>query len=473
MTVMVASTYDNTRMNDCTAYQSNDAPALDDLIAEINAAFESHSHCKLERPMTGSTECSSGLDKSRPTTTGTAHSEVLKIDWNFPGTFQQEPSSDKWSTEALSLPGSFDSSSPAVVEMTRTSTPKVRRISDEIRERKMRDSPSSVDHVSSVAPECGSPSGQVQAKLFFQPQPRHNTGTSAASPRAASASPRAASTRTSVHRALDMMNLQGVWFSHGRKVVEVTVKRGSIDGSNLVSFPSGASAQLVAKRNQFWLTSPEGKFYLSADVKEDEEGDVNLHWTDGSTWSRKPPMKSGSSTSSATKLQSKSDPSGNRTPALFQKFQKSLSSVCSRKSKKVNASKPKAAMEDVQGKWTVKSKNSNGSNVIAVGNSNQVDIVVDGNSVSWSTGATASLKVHNEQQFWLTSKSGKLYLTGELSAQGNLCWTDGSVWKRTAEVAKEAKSSAAWTEFPEKKTERTVVAQAQASVVQCTGKSQS
>lgn len=88
-------------------------------------------------------------------------------------------------------------------------------------------------------------------------------------------------------------------------------------------------------------------------------------------------------------------------------------------------------MEDVQGRWIIDSCGA------------QVEVTVDGNSVSWSTGNKASLAVHNDKQFWLTSESGKKFLSGETTANGCLRWTNGSVWRRQVELAKEGESSAA------------------------------
>jgi hypothetical protein len=233
----------------------------------------------------------------------------------------------------------------------------------------------------------------------------------------------------------EMINVEGTWISHGRQTVEVTVS------GNTVSWPSGAEAKLVVNHQQFWLTSKSGKLYSSADIKEDEEGDVTLKWTDGSVWSRNELMEIQTetqkeadvvvptSTSPSSGSRSLSPSSGRRSPNVMSKLKKTFGF---RERKKIHcewidASLSKAAVSDVQGKWII---DSSGSALCSNdAKAAQVDVVVDGSSVSWSTGVKASLKVQN-QQFLLTSETGKIYLTGELSAHGSLRWTNGCVWKR-------------------------------------------
>merc|ERR1711904_171994 len=187
----------------------------------------------------------------------------------------------------------------------------------------------------------------------------------------------------------------------------------------------GAKAKLVVRHEQVCLTSESGKLFLSADVREDGNGDLNLHWTDGSIWSRQQQMDTSRTIDSGSSRQS-SPRSPSSSPSMFNKVQRTLSGKFSKR--KIDHGR-KAELSDAQGKWII-----NSSKV----DDGRVEVVVDGSSVSWSTGSRAVLVAKNEQ-FMLTSESGKIYLTGETSAEGTLRWTNGSVWKRPAERVGESK----------------------------------
>jgi hypothetical protein len=232
----------------------------------------------------------------------------------------------------------------------------------------------------------------------------------------------------------EMTKVQGVWFSIGRRGGEPVELK--VDGDT-VTWPSGAEAKLVARHEQFCLTSATGKLFLSASVSEDENGELRLNWTDGSFWSRQP-VKDASAEDVIRTIDSpsKSESFVSRAPKMLHKIQKTFGALKDRT--KVDPGR-KAVISDVQGRWIIASSSSS---------SGQVEVVVDGSKVSWSTGLEAKLVARNGQ-FMLTNQSGKIYLTGESPTRGSLCWTNGSVWKRSAELATEGKSSPAWTEFAE------------------------
>jgi len=226
--------------------------------------------------------------------------------------------------------------------------------------------------------------------------------------------------------APEMMNMQGAWIScseTGQNAGELTVI------GDTVIWSSGTKAKLVAQQEKFWLTSESGKRYLSADVVEHGNDELILSWTDGTIWSRKPLMKVPNAEHKKVQchnqepidLESKLGSSGSRAPKVFQKVPKGTRRFSMKDGNKARPPQAKATLADVQGKWTIDSGDA------------QVEVVVCGSNVSWSTGSKAAITVHNEQQFWLTSESGKIYLTGEMASQGGLYWKNGSVWKRPAE----------------------------------------
>jgi len=210
-----------------------------------------------------------------------------------------------------------------------------------------------------------------------------------------------------------------------------------------VTWPSGVEAKLVARHEQFWLTSESGKLFVSANVTEDGNGDIHLNWTDGSIWSRQRVKDTRTEvqhtpTSTRTRTidsESSRDSFVSRAPNMFHKLQKTFGTLSTRDRNKAHSG-PKASISAVQGKWIIDSSGG------------QVEVIVDGSSVSWSTGSKAVLTARNGQ-FMLTSPSGKIYLTGEAPLQGAIWWTNGSVWKRPADWAVEGKSSPVCTNFDE------------------------
>lgn len=238
---------------------------------------------------------------------------------------------------------------------------------------------------------------------------------------------------TAVRMAPEMINVEGTWISHGKRNVQLTVS------GNIVSWSSGTTAKLICNHEQFWLTTESGKHCCSADVREDGDGEVTLRWTDGSIWSRKPLTDMEIKEMDAVVTTSKSGPSESHAPNRSRNFRREIRKTfgfCTNDQSKVTpshgaVSSSKVTMEDVQGRWIIDSCGA------------QVEVTVDGNSVSWSTGSRACLAVHNDKQFWLTSESGKKFLSGETTANGSLRWTNGSVWRRQVELAKEGESSAA------------------------------
>eukprot|EP00746_Dinoflagellata_sp_MGD_P164508 gnl/MRDRNA2_/MRDRNA2_93157_c0_seq1.p1 gnl/MRDRNA2_/MRDRNA2_93157_c0~~gnl/MRDRNA2_/MRDRNA2_93157_c0_seq1.p1 ORF type:complete len:391 (-),score=69.41 gnl/MRDRNA2_/MRDRNA2_93157_c0_seq1:439-1611(-) len=370
-------------MNACSNYHSvkmnkraseEDVPSLDDLLAEVNAAFECP--CKLgaekERPTTSSTQCSAtsgwaSIPSSRPTTTTSSTSQchqVMKLDWNFPGSIDDETSV----TVAKSL--------------------------------RVKPQESIVRHAST---QCREP---VHS---YCPPPRETT-----------------KTVTAVCMAPEMINVEGVWFSNGGRsgvTVELMVS------GDTVTWPSGAHAKLVARHEQFWLTSATGKLFVSANVSEDGNGDLYLQWTDGSIWSREPIKDAKieeqlkSKNTRTVDSESTWEKSVSKAPRMLHKIQKTFGALKDKSSK--SSPGRKASISEVQGKWIIESASGG-----------QVEVVVDGSSVSWSTGSEAMLVAKNGQ-FMLTNQSGKIYLTGESTTRGALCWTNGSVWKRSAQWAKD------------------------------------
>jgi len=393
--MMFATPY-NDEMKACTIYQSDEMknePSLDDLLAEVNSVFYAPSDCKSERPVTASTHCSSNVgglgsissNQSRPTTVQSSTTmqsslpQVMKVDWN--------------------LPGGLDNSTPLTVASS---------LREELQDEKQ---PSMLPAYADFVPPRNESSNR------FSPPPR-NAGKSA----------------TAVRMAPEMINVEGTWISHGKRNVQLTVS------GNIVSWSSGTTAKLICNHEQFWLISESGKHCCSADVREDGDGEITLRWTDGSIWSRKPLTDMEIKEMNAVVTTLKSGPSESHAPNRTRNFKREIRKsfgFCTNDQSKVTpshsaVSSSKVTMDDVQGRWIIDSCGA------------QVEVTVDGNSVSWSTGNKASLAVHNDKQFWLTSESGKqIYLTGETTANGTLRWTNGSVWRRQVELAKEGKSSAA------------------------------
>jgi hypothetical protein len=392
MTMFVATQYSS----DIKAFRTYDAdakrdsmPSLDDLLAEVNSAFESPFK---ERPMTTSTYCSSTSDgasafPSRPTTAASSVSQVSKVDWNVPGGIDN----------ATSVTTVVVAPSPP----TPVAKPENKRFGSMITADADREEP----------------------VLSYSPPPRREQL-------------RKVAKASSVRATPEMIDVQGVWFSMkgNREPVEVMIV------GDIVTFASGAEAKLVARHEQFWLTSETGKHYLSADVSEDGNGSLAMNWTDGSTWSRLPMKSTKNEVQQQTKIEKTlkdescdSDSGVRKSPKMLRKLKKTFGML--KGSTKIQPLR-RSSISDVQGTWLIDSS------------AGQVEVVVDGSSVTWSTGSKAMLVARNGQ-FMLTSPSGKIYLTGEEKSQGALSWTNGSTWKRPADwiPGKPMKASAAWTEL--------------------------
>jgi len=103
MTTMLFAAQYKHEMQACGTYHfastaaDEDVPSLDDLLAEVNAAFKSSPCYEFERPTTASTNCSfesgwSRCTSDESTTTTSSTSQVMKVDWNFPGSLDGEES---------------------------------------------------------------------------------------------------------------------------------------------------------------------------------------------------------------------------------------------------------------------------------------------------------------------------------------------------------------------------------------------